>query len=290
VPEREAQIKMKQYDTVAIVGVGLIGGSIGLALGERNLATEVVGIGRRATSLKAAQSRGAVTRTTTDLEKGVADAELIVVCTPVAQIATDVLNVAKACPDGALITDAGSTKAEIVAAVNGKLKRGVRFVGSHPLAGSEKNGALHAMGDLFNGRVVVVTPTRKTASADLTAISDFWSALGATVLHMTPADHDRAMAATSHVPHLVASVLAAVTAPADQPLCATGWRDATRIAAGDPELWRQIFLANRTNVLKSLARFEKTLNSFRTAIEREDKSRLERLLSEAKQIRDALGN
>jgi prephenate dehydrogenase len=213
-----------------------------------------------------------------------------VVCTPVAQIADDVLRVAKACPEGALVTDAGSTKAEIVAAVNGRLKRGVRFVGSHPLAGSEKNGPLNASAELFDGRVVVVTPTRKTPAADLAAISDFWSGLGATVLHMSPADHDRAMAATSHVPHLVSSVLAAVTSPADRPLCATGWRDVTRVAAGDPELWRQIFLANRTNVLKSLARFEKTLSSFRTALEREDTRRLQRLLSEAKQIRDALGN
>lgn len=286
---------MKQYDTVAIVGVGLIGGSIGLALRERGLATTVVGIGRRNASLKAAQARGAVSSTTTDLEKGVADAELIVVCTPVAQIAHDVLAAAQACPENSLITDAGSTKADIVSAVEktsakSRLERGVRFVGSHPLAGSEKNGALNATADLFDGRVVVVTPTRKTAADDLAAVSDFWSALGATVLHMSPVDHDRAMAATSHVPHLVASVLSAITARADQPLCATGWRDTTRIAAGDPELWRQIFLANRANVLKSLARFEKSLNSFRTAIEREDAARLERLLSEAKQIRDALGN
>jgi len=281
---------MKHYDTVAIVGVGLIGGSIGLALRKRDLAKRVVGIGRRTVSLSKAESRGAVTESTTDLVKGVAQAELIVVCTPVSQIASDIERVAEACPEQAIVTDAGSTKSDIVAAVDNKLPRGVRFVGSHPLAGSEKNGPDNATADLFEDRVVVVTPTRKSDPDDVARISEFWSALGAKVLQTSPADHDRALAGTSHLPHLVAAALAAATPEPDWALCATGWRDTTRIAAGDPELWRQILLSNQANTLKSLTRFEKTLKSLRAALERNDGPRLERLLADAKRTRDALGS
>src|SRR5688572_15288147 len=151
---------MKHWETVAIVGVGLIGGSIGLALRERKLAGRVVGIGRRPESLQRAVAVGAVHETTQDVERGVSDAELVLVCTPVESIAGHVRQAAHACPAGALITDAGSTKASIVRQLNSSLPPAVAFVGSHPLAGSEKNGCDHARADLFEGRVVVVTPTR----------------------------------------------------------------------------------------------------------------------------------
>lgn len=281
---------MKHWDTVAIVGVGLIGGSIGLALRERKLAGRVIGVGRRAESLQKAKTTGAVHRTTQDLAEGVRDAEIVVVCTPVGSIAQHVRDAASACPSGALLTDAGSTKASIVRQLNGALPRTVAFVGSHPLAGSEKIGCEHAHANLFDGRVVVVTPTRKTGEDDLQRTADFWSALGARVMVMSPAAHDRAVAATSHLPHLVASALSRSTPGDDLPLTAGGWRDCTRIAAGDVDLWTQILLDNRDNLLKSLGRFEKSLAVFRGAIERGDNRRLEQLLKEAKQIRDAVGS
>jgi prephenate dehydrogenase len=163
------------------------------------------------------------------------------------------------------------------------------FIGSHPLAGSEKSGAEHAKSDLFEGRIVVVTPTRRSkAHAD--EVADFWSGLGATVLMMSPEAHDRALAATSHVPHIVASAVAGQTTKADLPLTASGWRDLTRIAAGDPELWTQILLENRQHALKSLAGFEKTMAAFRVALEKGDRRQLHRLLTEGKQVRDAVGN
>jgi prephenate dehydrogenase len=280
---------MKHWNTVAIVGVGLIGGSIGLALRERKLAGEVVGIGRRPVSLKRACTSGALDRATIDIGEGVNRAELVVVCTPVASIAEHVRAAAAACPVGALITDAGSTKASIVRSLNGALPRSVAFVGSHPLAGSEKNGCQHARGDLFEGRVVVVTPTRRTTEDDVQRTADLWSALGASVLVMSPSAHDRALAATSHLPHVIAAALSRATALHDLPLTAGGWRDSTRIAGGDVELWQQILLDNRDNVLKAVTRFEKSLAGFRTAIESGDKRRLSKLLMEAKSIRDALG-
>jgi prephenate dehydrogenase len=225
-----------------------------------------------------------------EIAAGVNRADLVVVCTPVASIAEHVREAAAGCPVGALITDAGSTKASIVRSLNGALPRSVTFVGSHPLAGSEKNGCEHARSDLFVGRVVVVTPTRKTSEDDVQQTADFWSAIGATVHVMSPSAHDRALAATSHLPHVIAAALARATAAEDLPLTAGGWRDSTRIAGGDVELWRQILLDNRQNVMKSLARFEKSLAGFRTAIESGDKRRLAKLLMEAKSIRDALGN
>jgi prephenate dehydrogenase len=281
---------MNHWDTVAIVGVGLIGGSIGLALRERKLAGEVIGIGRRRETLQKALAAKAVDRTTEDLSEGVRTAELIVVCTPVESVADHVRAAAAACPPRALITDAGSTKASIVRELNESLPKTVSFVGSHPLAGSEKNGCQHSRADLFDGRVVVVTPTRRTDEEDVRRTCDFWSALGATVHIMSPAAHDRALAATSHLPHLVAAALARTMAKEDLPLTSGGWRDSTRIAAGDVELWSQILLDNCDNVAESVKRFEKSLAGFRAAIERGDRRRLAKLLTEAKQVRDAVGS
>ncbi|HKD37385.1 MAG TPA: prephenate dehydrogenase [Pirellulales bacterium] len=278
------------YKTVTIVGVGLIGGSIGLALRERELAERVIGVGHRAVSLRKAKQVGAVDETTQRLDRGVADADLVVVATPIASIVDQIRAAASACRPDTLITDAGSTKAAIVSSLNGALTDGVRFVGSHPLAGSEKSGPDAATASLFDGRIVVVTPARTTPKAAAADVADFWSALGATVFMMSPEQHDAALASTSHLPHLVASLLAGVTPKADLPLTATGWEDTTRVAAGDPALWTQIFMDNRANVLKSLARFEKTMQKAKAAIERGDAKTLQRLLAEAKAIRDAVGS
>jgi prephenate dehydrogenase len=288
-----AGARAPHWDTVAIIGVGLMGGSIGLALKERRLARRVVGVGRRQESLDRARAAGAIDEGVLELEAAVAHAELIIACTPVGRIVEDVTRAARACPAGALLTDAGSTKQQIVARLDGKLpgKLGTaRFVGSHPLAGSEKNGPQNARADLYEGRLVLVTPGKKSAPADVQATCDFWSALGASVWQMSPLAHDKALANTSHMPHLVSAALAGATPPEDRPLCGTGWRDTTRIAGGDVEVWTQIFLANQQNTLKSLARFEKTLSAMRAALERGDETRLAKLLTEAKQNRDALGS
>lgn len=285
---------MKQWDTVAIVGVGLIGGSIGLALRQRELARTILGVGRSAASLRKASKCGAVTGTTTDLARGVANADLIIVCTPVAEIVRRVLEVADACPATALITDVGSTKAEIVGQLDQTLNRRgdqhATFVGSHPLAGSEKTGPEFARADLFDNRVVVLTPTRYSPRPAVALTTSFWESLGATVLSRTPQDHDRSVAAISHVPHLVASALAGATPLADVCLAAGGWQDTTRIAAADAELWRQILADNRLHVLKSLDKFEKVLAKFRQALEKDDQHKLLKLLEAGKQHRESLGN
>ena len=283
-------VSMRRWKTVSIIGVGLIGGSIGLALQRRGLADRVVGIGRRQTSLDMALRCGTVTETTMDLVAGVADAELVVACAPVTHIVQHIRLAASACPSGTLLTDAGSTKGSIVAALSRQLEPGVAFVGSHPLAGSEKIGPESARDDLFDGRVVVVTPTAAAPTDRVNAIVEFWSSLGASVIQMTPEDHDRAVAATSHVPHVVSAALAAATDQGWLDLVAGGWLDTTRVASGDPQLWLQILRDNRPHVLKSLDKFAKVLNSFRDSIHEDDASRILELLQAGKQCRDAVGN
>ncbi len=281
---------MKKWETVAIVGVGLLGGSIGLALQQRGLARQVIGIGRRAASLRKARRCAAVTSTTTQLARGVAEAELVIVCTPVGKIVEYVAQIAAHAPVGALITDVGSTKAEIVSALEPRLGKPVRFVGSHPLAGSEKAGCEYATADLFCGRVTVVTPASTSELQAVRQIESFWRSLGSRVVRMSPFAHDAAVAMTSHVPHVVAAAMAVATAGSDLPLVAGGWKDTTRIAAGDPQLWWQILSTNRDQVLKSLDKFEKVLSQFRGALERGDEAHLMQLLDAGKTTRDSVGS
>ncbi len=287
---------MVEYDTVAIVGVGLIGGSIGLALRERKLAQKIIGIGRRQQSLDVAREVGAIDHGVTNLANGVSQAQLVIVTTPVDTIAERVVQASAACPAGALITDAGSTKAAIVAAVDAGLasrRSGPRFVGSHPLAGDHRTGPEHARGDLFDGRVVVVTPTEHTRPAAITEVSGFWQALGANVRTMKPAEHDAALAITSHLPHIAAVALAAATPTELLPLTAGGWRDTTRVAAADPELWQAIFTANREHVLEAIDLLDQSLASLRESLEQGDNETLRSILETAakrKRERDALGD
>jgi prephenate dehydrogenase len=281
-------------ETIAIVGVGLLGGSLGLGVRERHLARRVVGIGRDLAKLREAENRQAVTDVTTDLAAGVRDANLVIICTPVATVVDFVRQIAPHVGKGTLITDVGSTKATIVAGADKVLADGkglwAAFVGSHPLAGSEKNGVLFAKPDLFEERTVIVTPSDATNPEAADRVERFWQALGAKTLRVTPEEHDVAIAATSHVPHLVASALAAATLANDLPLAATGWRDTTRVAAGDVELWRQILLDNRVHTLNALARFETVMAAFRAALQANDSAALTRLLAEGKRNRDFVGN
>ncbi len=279
-----------KIDTLTIVGVGLIGGSIGLAAKRRGLARRVLGAGRQQASLDQALRVGAIDEGLLDLNAAVGRAEVAVFCTPVDGLAAQVLAAAPGCAPGTLLTDAGSTKAAIVRAVQGRLPDGVAFVGSHPLAGSEKRGPAHADADLFQGRLTVVTRTPATDPAALERTARFWQALGARVRIMDPEQHDRALALTSHLPHLVAAALAGILPPELHELTATGFRDTTRIAAGDPSLWTGIFAQNRAAVLDTLALFLDRVAAFRRALQDEDGLEVDRLLAEAKRVRDALGN
>lgn len=281
---------MSPYKQVAIVGVGLLGGSLALAAKQRGMATQVVGIGRDATKLDELVQRGLVDSATTDLAEGVAAADLVVVCTPVETVAATVNQLMPLVTPECLITDVGSTKQTIVEQVAATSPAGPTFIGSHPLAGDHRSGAEFARGDLFDGRVAVVTPGEHDPPEAISRVQQFWQACGARTVVMSAAEHDAALAATSHLPHLVASVLAGSTSPEVLELAATGWLDTTRIAAADPTLWRQIFASNRTQVLEALRNFETRLASVREALANGDDEQLELQLAEGKQTRDAVGN
>jgi len=283
-------ILFMQIDTLTIVGVGLIGGSIGLAARRAKVSRNIIGVGRDPNSLQRAKQANAIDSFTLDLIEGVKTADIVVFCTPVDKIAPQVLQATAAFKKGALITDAGSTKAHIVRDLEKSLPAGVHFVGSHPLAGSEKRGPDFANVDLFKGRMTVVTQTAHTDRQALGRVQEFWKALGSNVCVLDPESHDRALALTSHLPHLLASALAGILPPQWQPLTATGFRDTTRVAAGDPALWAAIFRQNALAMCDALQRCTDRLDEFRQAMMNDDEATLIELLSQAKRVRDALGS
>jgi prephenate dehydrogenase len=276
--------------TLTIVGVGLIGGSIGLAARRRGVVGRVLGTSRQQAGIDQAKALGLIDEGFLDVAAAVRQAEIAVFCTPVDCIAEQVVGFGSGCAPGTLLTDAGSTKAAIVRDVEGRLPAGVAFVGSHPLAGSEKRGPDSADAGLFQGRLTVVTRTAQTDPNALEKTIAFWKALGARVRVMEPEEHDRALAWTSHLPHLVASALAGTLPAHLLDLTAAGFRDTTRVAAGDPTIWTGIFVHNRAAVLDALHQLEACLNQFRAALETGEAAALDTLLAKAKRVRDALGS
>ncbi len=276
---------MERLETVAIVGVGLIGGSIGLALHARGLAARVVGVGRDLKTLELAQDRGIIDQATTDLEAGVADAEVVVVCTPVSRIPQDVRQAAQAVPAGALVTDAGSTKRQIVESVEAQLAGSEVFVGAHPIAGSERGGAAHARAGLLHDRVCVLTPTPRTSSARLQRAREFWGGLGCRMLEMSPSEHDEVLAYTSHLPHALAAALALAVPAEWLALAAGAYRDGTRVAAADASLWTAIFRDNRGPLLKALGTLEERVAAFKYAVMTDDEAAIREWWDQARHRR-----
>lgn len=273
---------------LAVIGVGLIGGSIALAARRRGIAERIVGIDRHGETLQRALQSGTIDEGQDDAAAAVASADLTVFCTPVDGIAAQVVQVAAHCRAGALVTDTGSTKAAIVRAVRGRLPAGVEFLGGHPLAGSEKHGLAHASDRLFEDRLVILTPDADTSDNALSQVRSLWTALGARVRVMESEEHDRSLALTSHLPHLLASALAGILPPELYELTATGFRDTTRLAAARPQLWSAIFHANQTHLLSALDRLETQLHHFQQALRQGDRAILEALLQLGKNVRDDL--
>jgi prephenate dehydrogenase len=273
---------LDRLGTVAIVGVGLIGGSIGLAIRARGLADRVVGIGRSESKLAEAVRLGAIDTFATELAVGVADAEVAVVCTPVNRIADDVRHAAELGPENLLITDAGSTKRRIVEAIERDDRARAGFVGGHPIAGSERSGVRHARADLFTGRTCVLTPTERTPADRLARARAFWAALDCRLIELTPEAHDTALALTSHLPHVVAAALAAAV-PADAlPMAGGAYRDGTRVAGADAGLWAAIFRENRVPVLEAIDAFQNELADFKQALLADDEDAIRQWWDHAK--------
>ncbi len=273
--------------TVAIVGVGLIGGSIGMSLRASGLAKRIVGIGRDQGNLNLACDLGAIDFGTTDLARGVAEADVIAICTPVTRIAHDVIEAAKLAPRSVLITDAGSTKRTIVEAAEADPRACATFVGGHPIAGSERKGVNYSQHDLFRGKICVLTPTSQTPADRLERAHEFWKSLGCVTTDLDPVAHDEALAMTSHLPHVISAALAATVPPPLLPVAGGAYRDGTRVAGSDPTLWVGILRENRAAVLRALEQFETELQLARRALEADDDSALMTWWIEAKERRTA---
>jgi prephenate dehydrogenase len=255
-----------QIGTLAICGVGLLGGSVGLAAKARGIARRVIGIGRSTERLAEAVKRGAIDEATTQLAKGCAEADWVILASTVSHIIELLPQVAEVCKSSTIITDVGSTKATIVERAERVFPRGGPFfVGSHPMAGSERSGVVHASADLFQNACCIITPTRTASNETADRVAVFWRSLGARVVRLDPVQHDRVVSAVSHLPHMTAVGLLLVAAQLgeDPNLLATlignGFKDSTRVAAGPPEVWRDICLENRGPIADSLERLAEDL-------------------------------
>ena len=249
-----------ELNRVAIFGVGLLGGSIGLALRSVSPNCRIVGYGHRLATLEQAKNVGAIDDLTQDAPAAADGADLLILCTPVGVFGELLRQIGPRIKKGAVVTDVGSTKRSVVRAAKELLQPGKgNFVGSHPMAGSEKRGVEFARADLFQGARCIVTPSAKSDPAAVEAVQRFWELLGMTVVRLSPDDHDRLVCDISHLPHAVAAALVAMQSDEALALAGTGFLDTTRVAGGDGGLWRDILADNRDNVNKSVARLRASL-------------------------------
>jgi len=280
------------YKKVAIFGVGLVGGSIGLALKERKLTEEVIGVSRRLETLKKARALKLIDSYTLDPKEAFSGADLIVLAAPPAAV-IGLLKTGLDFLEGRyIITDACSTKKKIVSAADDFLPETIFFVGGHPIAGSEKSGPEAATADLFEDRVTILTPTSKTDPAALETVRKLWENLGSRVFLLSPSEHDRILAATSHVPHLLAVIATLLLKRSPfaekREFVGTGFRDVSRTAAGEPSVWKEVFLTNADNIRKDLTSLERLLAEWKEALERGDGDYIQNVLEEASGFRKTL--
>jgi prephenate dehydrogenase len=281
-----------QFRKITIVGVGLLGGSIGLAARKFGVAGEIAGYVRRKETIAGCEKFGATDYATMDLSAAVSNADLVILCTPLAQMRPLAEQFLPALKRGAIVTDVGSVKAGVVRELESLIaKNGAHFVGSHPMAGGEKMGVAAARPDLFENAICVVTPAKKSNGGAVRKLERFWKSLGARVLKLPPEQHDLFVGRTSHLPHVVAATLANLVLGPTQPkgqskLCATGFRDTTRIASGSPEMWRDIVLSNRKHVARSISAFISELQKFEHGLRSSDAKAIEKFFETAKKRRD----
>lgn len=276
---------------LVVIGVGLIGGSFALALKRARAVQRVVGVGRTRSNLAAALRLKAIDEALQDPARAVRDADLVLLATPVGQMPAVMTAIAPHLPARAVVTDAGSTKGDVIAAARRFLGAHLpRFVPGHPVAGTEKSGAEAAFPDLFKDKSVILTPQPETAAAAAGLVRRAWEACGARVTRLTADQHDAVLAAVSHLPHVVAYALVNMLARRRNAaqlfgLSAGGLRDTVRIAGSSPEMWADICVANREALLAALEDYENELERVRAAIESADTTELRRMFTEAQSAR-----
>ncbi len=277
---------------LAVIGVGLIGGSFALALKQAHKVSHVVGAGRSPANLRVALERGAVDSVAPDARSAARDADVILVAAPVAQFPRLLAEISPELSPGCVVTDAGSTKRDVIAAARRALGPKVaQFVPGHPIAGAEKSGAAAASAELFRQRRVVLTPLAENGAEAVSEIETLWQACGATVSRMDAEEHDAVLAAVSHLPHVLAFALVHEVAERRNAgqlfsFAAGGFRDFTRIASSHPEMWRDICIANRDRLVFEIDKYEGKLREMKALLEAGDGAALERLFAEAREARE----
>ncbi len=279
------------FGTVAILGPGLIGGSLALALADRGLAKRLTIYARSPRALDEIRIAGIDAELSTNPSEAVREADVVVLCVPIEAMGALVQEFRDALKPGALVTDVGSVKGSVDAALAPLLAGRAWWVGSHPMAGSEQSGFIAARPDLFENAAVIVTPTPATAPGAAAKATEFWRALGARVFTLAPEEHDQAVADISHVPHLMAALLVASANPASLPLAGGGFRDTTRVASGSPELWIEILWANREALGRQCSAWAAQLEKIERLFRQDTpaaKSELFKLLEQAQSTRSQL--
>jgi len=282
-----------EFGKVVVFGVGLIGGSFALALKAAGEVGEVVGFGRSLGTLKQAIELGIIDRIGANPGQEVADADLVLIATPVGQMPEIMARIAPYLGPETVVTDGGSTKSDVVAAARVAFGDRIgQFVPAHPIAGAENSGAAAAKADLYRERKVVLTPLPENPVLNVARVRSAWEWCGAQIFELTPAEHDQVFAAVSHLPHLLSFALVHDLAIRDNSelfftFAASGFRDFTRIAASHPEMWRDIALANREALLVELKRYEDQIDEMRAALEANDGQRLEEIFDTARTARRA---
>jgi prephenate dehydrogenase len=285
------------FKQVAIVGVGLIGGSLGMILRRKALADHVVGIGRRVENLKTAVELGAIDRYVADPKEGVQGADLVILATPVDTYERHLKEWAHCLAPGAIVSDVGSVKGTLVERSEAAMPASVHFVGAHPIAGKEKTGVAAGSDQLFKGARCILTPTKRTNQQALERIKQLWEETGSVLLTMDPHVHDQILGAVSHLPHVAAfALMNALADLRDHQIPSLdlaghsggGLRDMTRIAASSSEMWRDIFLWNRDNLVSFIDRYERALEDLKRLIKAGDTAGIEKTLERAKSEREKL--
>lgn len=279
------------FNKVVLIGVGLIGGSFALSLKRAKAVAHIVGLDRHQSSLETAQRLGIIDGFTEDVASVIAGADLIMIATPVAQTAMILSAIYPYLESGTIVTDAGSTKADVVAAARASLKEKIaQFVPAHPIAGREKNGPEAAINDLYVGKKAVITRLPENSDLSIEKVAQAWSLCGAIIHYLSPQEHDQVFASVSHLPHLLAYALVddiAAKPHADRlfQYAASGFRDFTRIAGSSPEMWRDISLANRDAILHELDSYTVKLSQLRTYLLAGDSVGLESIYRRAQEAR-----
>ncbi len=285
---------MTPFNKVTSLGVGLIGGSLAKALKANNPALEITGAGRSRETLELALRTGVIDHIAQDLSQAVGNADLVVLASPVGTFKQIVTEIGPKMKRGAILTDVGSVKGELVGNMEALLPSGIHFVPGHPIAGKEKHGVAEASETLFRGAKCILTPTAKTDPQALETVKAFWLAAGANVVLMDADAHDHIFAAVSHLPH--AASFAMVTTAAGFSMgqenyinfSGAGFRDFTRIAASSPEMWRDICLLNGKNIIEMIEQYQVALTRIKNAIKRQDAAQLEKLFQSASELRRGL--